>query len=91
MEVDVISMDFEAASMDSRTLLRLQDFTLSGVSVEVFVPVNGEVAISNSRHVVVLQVDDSLRVLHNRTAINSVEYTVLYVQKNSVPDPHPDP
>jgi hypothetical protein len=37
--------------------------------------VNGEVAISNSRNIVVLQVDDSLRVLHNRTAINRVEYT----------------
>jgi hypothetical protein len=70
-------------------------------SVNVLVPVNGEVAISNSRHVVVLQVDDSLGVLHNRTAIKSVEYTVpSFMYRKAVfrirmflglLDPHPDP
>jgi hypothetical protein len=70
-------------------------------SVKVLVPVNGEIAISNSRYVVVLQVDDSLGVLHNRTAINSVEYTVpIFMYRKAVfrirmflglLDPHPDP
>jgi hypothetical protein len=57
--------------MDSRAVLRSQDFTIFGSTVNVLVPVNGEVAISNSSNVVILQVDDSLGVLHNRTVINT--------------------